>query len=390
MQPTVTLRPREERRLLDGHSWVFSNEIASLEGSPSAGSVVTVRRHDGRTIGVGFFHPHSLIAVRILDREPRPIDRAFFEERIRTALRKRERLFPDDSAYRIVHGESDGLPGLIVDRYGSNLVLQAVSAGMDQRLDLISDALEDLLHPTAIVLRNDSALRALEGLPETTAVHRGSVDGPVEVTENGLFYTVDLLHGQKTGLFLDQKLNRLRIRRYAKDRTVLDCFSNDGGFTLNAAAAGAREVEGVDISAEATARAAANAQRNGLTQARFTTADVFDDLRNRTQGSVRYGMIVLDPPSFTKSRKTVATALRGYRSINTMALSLLEPGGVLVSASCSHHIDRETFLEMLHESALKARRGIQVAEVCGASPDHPALLSMPETSYLKLAVLIAD
>jgi 23S rRNA (cytosine1962-C5)-methyltransferase len=325
----------------------------------------------------------------MLGHAPRPIDRDFFYERINAALQRRQRLFPDDTAYRIVHGESDGLPGLIVDRYGASVVLQALSAGMDARLDLICDVVEELLQPSAIVGRNDSSLRTLEGLPESSSVLRGTLEGEVEVIENGLHYGVDIVHGQKTGLFLDQKLNRLRVRRYARGRTVLDCFCNDGGFSLNAVRGGAVRVDGVDISAEATARASDNARRNAMANVHFSTADVFDDLRNRSHQTERYGMIVLDPPSFTKSRKTVATALRGYRTINTMAMGLLEQNGVLVSASCSHHIDRDAFLEMLHDSAVKAGRTIQVAEVCGASPDHPTLLAMPETSYLTLAVLIA-
>lgn len=387
MNETITLRPREERRLLQGHAWVFSNEIASIGGTPGPGSVVEVRRHDGRPIGIGFYHPHSLIAVRMLDRTARPIDHTFFKARIGRALQRRSGLFGEDTAYRIVHGESDGLPGLIVDRYGSALSIQAVSAGMDARLDMICDVLEETIHPTIIVARNDSSLRTLEGLPESTAVLRGS-RGEVEVTENGLRFLVDLMQGQKTGLFLDQKLNRRRIRAYAHGRSVLDCFCNDGGFGLNAAAAGATDVEGVDISPDAVARASANAQRNGLDRVRFTSADVFDDLRNRSGQAKRYGMIILDPPSFTKNRKTVATALRGYRTINTLALELLETDGILVSASCSHHIDQDAFVEMLQESAVKAGRSVQVAEICGASPDHPALLAMPETSYLKLVILI--
>ncbi len=388
MDGIVTLRPREDRRIVDGHAWVFSNEIASVEGTPGPGTVVGVRRHDGRLIGIGFYHPHSLIAVRMLARENRPIDHQFFRARIHAALERRQRLFPDDTAYRIVHGESDGLPGLIIDRYGNHLALQALSAGMDARTDQIGDVLEDLLHPVAIVGRNDSSLRSLEGLSESIGVLRGTLDGAVDIEENGLQYRVDLLLGQKTGLFLDQKLNRLRIRRYARGRRVLDCFCNDGGFSLNASCGEATQVEGVDISADATGRASENARRNGLSNVQFSTADVFDDLRNRSQRQERYGMIILDPPSFTKSRKTVATALRGYRTINTIAMGLLEQDGILVSASCSHHIDQSAFLEMLRESAVKAGRSVQVVEVCGAAPDHPSLLAMPETSYLKLAILI--
>jgi 23S rRNA (cytosine1962-C5)-methyltransferase len=257
---------------------------------------------------------------------------------------------------------------------------------MESRIETICDVLEDLFHPDAIVARNDSPLRALEHLPQTTGPLRGTATA-ADVIEHGLHYRVDLLQGQKTGLFLDQKMNRRLIRRFVRGRRVLDCFCNDGGFSMNAAAGGAASVEGIDISAPSVERAADNARRNGLAEVRFEQGDVFDQLRNRSERSERYGAIILDPPSFTKNKKTVASALHGYRTINTLAMRMLEPGGILVSASCSHHIDTHGFLDMIRESALKTGRDAQLLDLRGASPDHPVLPAMPETSYLKLAVI---
>ena len=386
MKKSVILRQREERRLMAGHLWVFSNELASITGSPEAGDVVEVLRHDGKFFGVGFYHPHSLIAVRILDREKVPIDRAWFQGRIERAARLRGEWFREDTVYRVVHGESDQLPGLIVDRYGSALSIQALSAGMDLHTDLICDVLHEVLQPASIIARNDSALRTLEHLPRAVTVLRGT-DTTVEVMEHGLRYRVNLVEGQKTGLFLDQKANRLAIRPYMRGRRVLDCFCNDGAFSLNAAVGGASSVEGVDISPGTVQRATENAERKGISTVRFEEGDVFDVLRDRVERKEQYGAIILDPPSFTKSKKTVASALHGYRTINTLALRLLAPDGVLVTASCSHHIDRGQFVDVIRESALKAGRHLRLLDFRGAAPDHPMLPSMPETGYLKLAIL---
>ncbi len=386
MVMSVILRQREERRLLAGHLWVFSNEVASVSGSPSAGDVVEVLRHDGKFLGMGFYHPHSLIAVRMLTQERGPIDRAWFHQRIAEAARLRTQWFREDTVYRVVHGESDRLPGLIIDRYGTAATIQALSAGMDQRLETIRDVVYEVLGTETIIARNDSALRTLEHLPREVRSLQGSMT-TVEVTEHGLRYRVDLLEGQKTGLFLDQKANRAAVRTYLRDRRVLDCFCNDGGFSLNASAGGAVNVEGVDISAATVQRATENAQRNGLTNIAFREADVFEELRSLSDKNERFGGIILDPPSFTKSKKTVASALHGYRTINTLALKLLERDGILITASCSHHIDRDTFIGVIRESAIKAERSVRLLEIRGASPDHPLLPAMPETGYLKLAIL---
>lgn len=386
MQAHVTLKKREERRLLSGHLWIFSNEISSIDGDPATGDVVGIRRHDGKHLGVGFFHPHSLIAVRFLSPERREADIAFFRERIGAAVALRDRIMPGEQTVRLVHGESDLLPGLIVDRYGPSLSVQTLSAGMDVRLPMICDVLEEILHPACIIGRNDAPVRALEHLPQTVSVLRGSYE-PTAVSEHGLQYSVNLLEGQKTGLFLDQKLNRLNVRRYSKDRMVLDCFCNDGGFAMNALTGEASTVEGIDISSDSVQRAAANASANALTRISFTAGDVFDVLRERARANTTYDLIILDPPSFTKSKKTLATALHGYRTINTLALRMLRPGGILVTASCSHHVDRDTFQSVIQESAVRSGRAAQLLEFHGASPDHPVHPAMPETSYLKLAIV---
>ncbi|OGU32314.1 MAG: hypothetical protein A2X67_01780 [Ignavibacteria bacterium GWA2_55_11] len=386
MASTIVLKKHEERRILGGHQWVFSNEISSIEGSPGTGDVVDIVRHDRRFVGSGLFHPHSLIAVRILGTEHVEPDKVFFRARIEQAYRLRQSIVKDAEAYRLVHGESDYLPGLVIDRYKDCFVLQVQSAGMDMRMETICDVVEELFHPAAIVVRNDSALRILEQLPHDVRILRGSGD-VVRINEHGVNYDVHLLTGQKTGLFLDQRVNRRIVRPYLSGRAVIDCFCNDGGFALNASAAGATTILGIEVSADAVARATHNASTNQAENVTFQAADVFDLLREKADAGERCDAIILDPPSFTKSKKTVATALHGYVSINTLAMRMLTSGGILVTASCSHHIGREAFLDMLHMSARKAGRSIQMLELHGASPDHPVLPAMPETSYLKFAII---
>jgi 23S rRNA (cytosine1962-C5)-methyltransferase len=381
----IILRKNEEHRIEAGHQWVFSNEIASVHGAPTTGDLVEVRRHDGRFIGQGFYHVNSLIAVRMLTTDHAEIGTAFFEARISTAERLRRRLFPGSEAFRLVHGESDFLPGLVIDKYNEYLALQVFSAGMDRRVSDICDALESLYHPKAIVARNDFPMRALEHLPQETVVLRGTPE-PTIVVDEDVKYSVDVQSGQKTGFFLDQRQNRRIVRRLSAGLDVLDCFCNEGGFALHAAAGRAKQVTGVDISEPALARARVNAGLNQFPNVAFAAGDVFEALKQYQARGTRFDMVILDPPSFTKSKKTVATALKGYRQINTLGFQIVRPGGFLVTASCSHHIGREEFLEAVRRSALKAARSIQLIEFAGASPDHPVLPSMPETEYLKFAV----
>ncbi len=387
---SIRLKKNEDRRLLRGHLWTFSNEIASIEGAPAAGELVRLLSFQGHFLGIGFYHPHSLIAVRLLTRNDEPVDDAFFRRRLERALALRTALYPGETTYRLVHGEADLLPGLIVDRFDGALSLQVLSAGMEERTGLLCDILTDLVGPAAIVERNDSPLRILEGLAERKGILRGEA-GAVTITEHGLRYEVDILGGQKTGFFLDQRENRGAIRRYAAGRRVLDCFCNEGGFSLNAAAGGAVSVKGIDIAEAPLARAARNAEANGLAdRVSFTAGDVFDLLKGAVAAKEEYDLVILDPPSFTKSRKTVKKALHGYRALHRGALQLIAGGGFLATASCSHHLYEETFREVIEKSAIDCGRQLTLLEWRGAAPDHPVLPGMPETAYLKFGVFRVD
>ncbi len=349
------------------------------------GQVVEAQDAGGHTLGVGFYNPHSLIAVRLLSRRIEEIDHAFFSKRLTAALALRHRLYPDSNAYRVVHGESDYLPGLVVDRFDSHLSIQTLSYGMNGFLPTICDILEELLHPEAIIERNDTPLRSMEGLPITKGTLRGAPH-PVTIIENGIQYEVNVMEGQKTGFFLDQRANRGLVGSWSRGLEVLDCFCNEGGFSFNASRGGASAVHGIDSSREAIATASANAARNGLTNVRFEQQDVFDALHGLHAAGRSYNMIVLDPPSFARNRKTVPAARHGYRDLHARALRVLTPGGYLATASCSHHILPEAFLDDIQSAARKTDRILQVLEWRGAPPDHPTLPGVPETRYLTFGV----
>jgi 23S rRNA (cytosine1962-C5)-methyltransferase len=381
----VILKKNEERRLHLGHQWIFSNEIESIQGEPVSGEIVDILKHDSLFLGRGLFNSHSLISVRLLTTTDEEISKDFFERRITEAIALRKRLYPASETYRLVNGESDFLPGLIVDKYNEYLSVQTLSFGMDQRLSDFCDILESQLHPKAIVERNDSPVRALEHLEERKGVLRGTLEHTI-IEEHGVKFNVDLLKGQKTGFFLDQRQNRRVVREYVRDGEVLDCFCNEGGFAINASVGNARTVTGIDISDNAIDRAKVNAVLNEATNITFGKADVFDLLKEFVAQQKRFDVVILDPPSFTKSRKTVRSALRGYKTINGLALTLINSGGYLVTASCSHLIPEESFLSAIEESAKRSGRRVRLLEFAGASPDHPVLVSMPETKYLKFAI----
>ncbi len=389
MKPQVKIRKREERRLQQGHLWVFSNEITSIEGDPAPGDAVRVVRHDGKVIGTGLFNPHSLIAVRMFSREDDEIGPPLFRERIATALTRRRAIYPDDDAFRLIHGESDGLPGLLIDVYGDTIVLQVLSVGIERRIPIIVDVLRDLLGPRTIVARNDTPVRQLEGLDQESRILLGD-PAPVVIREHGIIYDIDVLAGQKTGMFLDQKDNRFAVRRYLRGRSVLDCFCNVGGFALNAAAAGASSVAAVDSSASAAEATRRHSERNSLPLKHVSVEDAFDHLKALRNSPERLGGIILDPPAFTKNRRSVTAALKAYRTLNILALSLVERGGILVSASCSHHISRDEFLNMIRESAGRVGRNVTILEHRGAAADHPVHPAMPETEYLKLVICAVE
>jgi 23S rRNA (cytosine1962-C5)-methyltransferase len=380
----VVLKKNEEHRIVAGHQWVFSNEIASFCGTPETGEIVELLRHDKKFLGLGFYHPHSLIAFRFLTNQQEDISFSFFERRIHQALTLRQKLYPSAETFRLVHGESDFLPGLIIDKYNEFISIQILSSGMEILTPLICDVLESMFHPKAIVARNDVAIRALEKLPIEKKVLRGN-PGITIIDDGGVKFEVDILQGQKTGFFLDQRENRKAIHRYATGSAVLDCFCNEGGFALHADSARAVSVHGFDISESAITKAKVNARLNTSTM-EFEIGDAFETLKQLDDKSKRFDMIILDPPSFTKSKKNIPAALRGYKDINASALRLIQSGGFLVSSSCSHHITEDGFLSAIEQAAVKAKRHVQLLELTGAAPDHPIIPAMPETKYLKFAV----
>jgi 23S rRNA (cytosine1962-C5)-methyltransferase len=379
----IVLKKNEEHRIAAGHQWVFSNEIASLRGTPEIGEVVELLRYDQKFLGLGFYHPHSLIAFRFLTSEPEEIGFSFFERRIQQALKLRQRLYPGAETFRIAHGESDFLPGLIIDKYNEFISIQILSAGMDKQTELICDVLETMFHPKAIVARNDATIRTLEELTLEKKVLRGNTG--ITIIDDGVKFEVDVLNGQKTGFFLDQRENRKAIHRYSIGGTVLDCFCNEGGFALHAASAKAASVQGVDISESAIAKSEVNARLNSAA-VEFEIGDVSETLKLFGEKNKKFDMVILDPPSFTKSKKNIPAALRGYKEINAAALRLVNGGGFLVTASCSHHITEDGFLSTIEQAAVKAKRYIQLLEFAGAAPDHPVIPAMPETKYLKFAI----
>ncbi|MFQ5839591.1 MAG: class I SAM-dependent rRNA methyltransferase [Candidatus Methylomirabilales bacterium] len=384
----VVLRRFGERRVRAGHPWIYRSEIAGMADDPEPGGVVDVVDERKRFLGRGTFHPTSQIAIRLLTTIDEPIDSNFFTGRLQAALAYRESLAIPSNASRLVFSEADGLPGLLVDRYGDLVALQILTAGMERLRDLFLPVIQGLLQPSGVYLRNDAASRLLEGLPRSVGFFGAPRDPTVEITEGGVHFRVNVASGQKTGFFLDQRDNRCTVQDLARGRTVLDAFCYTGGFALHAARGGATLVEGIDISPEAVTAATENARLNGLgDQCQFRTANAFDELRALERTSRRFDLVILDPPAFTKGKETVATALRGYKEINLRALKLLRPGGTLVTSSCSYHVDEMTFLRMLQEAATDARVRCRVRAVRTQAPDHPVLLGIKETKYLKCVVL---
>ncbi|NTW52626.1 MAG: class I SAM-dependent rRNA methyltransferase [Chlorobiaceae bacterium] len=385
---SLYLKPKEHRRLLTGHLWVFSNELREVPRDIAAGETVRLFTHDERLLGTGFFNPQSLIAFRLLTRNEEQPDKNFFKRKILEALTLREKVYPETetNAWRMVHGESDGLPGLIIDRFDRAFVIQSFSAGMDRHLPVITEVLREQFSPKAIVLRNESPLRELEGLPLFKEMILGGPDDAHQlIHDSGVSYRINILEGQKTGFFLDQRENRRIIRKYSDDADVLDVYTNDGGFALNAMRAGARSTTMIDISQDALQRAEQNARMNDFSNFSIIAADAFESLAKLKEENRAFDLVILDPPSFTKSRKTVPTALKAYAKLNRLGLQLVRDEGFLATASCSHHVSEEDFLATIHLGAMQAGKHLRLICRNSQPPDHPILLSMPETSYLKFA-----
>ncbi|HZR08194.1 MAG TPA: class I SAM-dependent rRNA methyltransferase [Myxococcales bacterium] len=386
-EPTVVLSRRGVERLAQGQIWVYRSDVAA-PSDLAGGEVVRLADERGRFAGKAFYGSRSQIAVRLLSREDDPIDDEFFAARLEQAVALRERLRPDPGrrgAARLVHAEADLFPGLIVDRYGDCLSVQTLIEATDARRDLFAGLLEKLVKPRAIVERNDVRVRAHEGLEQRKGLLRGADPGPVEFVEGEVKLVADLLGGQKTGAFLDQAENRIEAGRYARGR-ALDCFTYGGAFALQLARA-AEHVTAVEISEQAAAQGRETAARNGATNVEFKVANAFDLLRAESEAGERYDTIVLDPPAFAKTKSSLDAALRGYKEINLRAFHLLSRFGVLITCSCSHHVDDATFERTVVQAAADAKRSVQVIERRGAARDHPTLLGVPETRYLKCLIL---
>jgi 23S rRNA (cytosine1962-C5)-methyltransferase len=379
----VTITHRGEERVRSGHPWIYRSDVAKADAS--GGVVVRVVGARGRPFGQALYSDRSEIALRLLTRGPEPVDSTLWRGRLEQAIRFRETLEIDATAYRLVHGEADRLPSLVVDRYGDYLVLQALSQGIDRLLPDITQLLADLVKPAGILARNDPRVRLLEGLEQRVEVLHGAVPDAVEIREGRVTYLVDLYHGQKTGLFLDQRENRVAAARYARGR-LLDAFSYNGGFAL-ALAPVCDEVVAVDISEEAVARIRMNAERNNLPHVHARAMNVFDELRELERRGERFDTIVLDPPAFAKNKASVQKALSGYKEINLRALKLLEPGGFLVTCSCSYNVSEGDFADVLAAAAVDANAEVAVVEKRMQARDHPVLLTVPETYYLKCFIL---
>jgi 23S rRNA (cytosine1962-C5)-methyltransferase len=384
----IRLKPGEQDRLLAGHPWIYQNELEGWPPEAAPGDLVDLHDSQGRFLGRGYLNPHTTIAVRVLARDRVPVDQNFFLEKIRQAQALRDRVMAERSAYRVVHGEADGLPGLVMDRYGDAVAIQLLTAGMDRRRDLILTAVEEVLRPRTIVARNDSTMREREGLPRERTVIRGQIPPEPAVTINGLDVAVDLLEGQKTGLFLDQVDNYPLIERMAGGADVLDCFCYVGLWGLHAARYGAMRVTGIDQSPAAIKQAFALAERNGLAdRCAFRVGNAFDELRERDRRREAFDLVILDPPAFVKARNRLPEALAGYKEINLRAMRLLRPGGFLVTCSCSYHLSAEQFRRMLWDAARDVRRTARVVAQGGQGRDHPVLLGLTESEYLKCCVL---
>ena len=385
MSETVTVTNRGAERIHAGHRWIYRADLAGAGAGASAGAVVAVADTRGRRLGDALYSDRSQIALRMVTTGDEQVSAGLWRARLGAAVRFRATLAIDATAYRLVNADADLLPSLVVDRYGDFLVLQALSQGADRLLPQVIPTLVDLCAPRGILARNDAKVRLLEGLEQRVEVVHGEVPERVEVVEGGVRFEADLFKGQKTGLFLDQRENRDAAARYASGR-LLDCFTYNGGFGLRAART-CEQVIAIDASAEACARVRANAALNGFANVEVREANVFDELRELDRAGERFDTVVLDPPAFAKSRAALPKAIGGYKEINLRALRLLRPGGYLVTCTCSYHVDEATFGEIVYAAAIDTGSTVTVVEKRMQGRDHPVMLGVPETYYLKCFVL---
>ena len=383
MSSSVVISARGEQRVRGGHPWIYRADVVDVDAE--AGDIVRVIGPRQRTIGQALFSDRSQIAIRMLTRGEAAAGLPLLRSRLEAAIAVRASLDIDATAYRLVHAEADLLPSLVVDRYGDFLVVQALSQGMDRLLPDLTGMLVEIAAPAGILARNDPKVRALEGLAQVVEVLHGDIPASILAREGPVQYEVDLRRGQKTGLFLDQRENREAAARYARGR-LLDCFSYNGGFALRLARQ-CRDAEAIDISADAVGRIRANAARNGVPNLEAREANVFDELRRLERAGERYDTIVLDPPAFAKNKAAVPNALAGYKEINLRAMRLLSPSGHLITCSCSYNVNEEMFAAVLHEASADSHTPMAIVEKRMQARDHPVLVGVPETYYLKCFIL---
>ncbi len=375
--PGLIIKPRS--RIFHGHEWIYSSEIQKTFGQPEPGDLVSLKDFKDRPLGVAIYNPHSQIVARRISRRKQKLDEEFFTRRLSQAINYRNSLSLEKDLRRLVWSESDGLPGVIVDQYGEHLVLQTTTLAMDQRKDLITQCLIALLSPKSITLRNDSSMRKAEGLEKQIKMVHGSQPEPFTVQHQGSVFEIDPANGQKTGLYLDIIESYARVAKRAAGKKVLDVFCNQGGFGLACGLAGAASVTAVDISESATTSTARNAHLSGIT-IDTVTANAFNFLRQHDQ---TYDLIILDPPSFTRNKKTLKDAMRGYKEIHLRALAMLNPSGILATFCCSHHATRELFLDSVKQAAVDGKRTLRMIDSHSQRLDHPIIATLPETEYLK-------
>ncbi len=380
----IVVKPRA--RILHGHDWVFSSEVLKIFGSPADGDVISLRDGKDRLIGSAIYNLKSQIVARRFSRRKQDLDLDFFKRRIAQAAEYRARRHVDPNLCRVVWSESDGLPGVIIDRYGEHFVLQTLTLAMDMRKELIAQAIVDLFEARNIIERNDAPVRQVEGLEARAGILSGATTSKITIDINDIKFDVDLLHGQKTGFYLDQKDNYRIIAQYARGRRVLDCFTSQGAFALACARADASEVTGIEANTESLEAARENAERNQL-RVQWIGQDVFQFLRAAEKTEVQYDLIVLDPPSFTRTKSGVRDAMRGYRELHVRAFRLLSKDGLLATFSCSHHVTENAFAQMIAEALVDARRSARRLRRFEQSLDHPVLPTLPETEYFKGVLL---
>lgn len=385
---SVFLRKGAQHRVESGHPWVYQSELDYIDGEFEPGDIVDVYNFRQKFIGRGYINPRSQIIVRLLSREQEPIDREFFKKRIQAAWKYRQTFISEPEYCRLVYGEADFLPALIVDKFGPYMVIQTLALGIDVHKDTIVSVLDELFQPEGIYERNDVPVRRLEGLPEVKGYLKGDFPTEIKVLENGIPFYADIKEGQKTGFFYDQRENRVFLKPFIRDAEVLDCFCHTGSFAVHAALYGAKKITSIDISAEAIELAKKNAELNGVAAVcDFQVANAFDALRSMAEEQRQFDVVILDPPAFTKSRHALEGAARGYKEINLRGLKMVRSGGFLVTCSCSFHMGRDLFQAIVADAARDAKRVIRQVEYRTQAKDHPILPSAAETEYLKFLVV---